>query len=69
MARLTLFGDNDFQFIISNNKNGDCVFDMIEVIEEEETWLQYIIPKRDIHKIINILKEIQLDSTLPVNTE
>ena len=58
MARLTLYGD-DIQFIISNNKIGDCVFDMIEVIEDEEIWLQYIVPKRDIQKIINLLKEIQ----------
>ena len=58
MARLTLYGD-DIQFIISNNRIGDCVIDMIEVIEDEETWLQYIVSKKDIPRVIKILEEIQ----------
>ena len=60
MARITLYGDYT-QFTISNNKIGDCVFDMIEFIEDEdeETWLQYIVSKKDIPRIIKILEEIQ----------
>ena len=58
MARITLYGD-DVQLIFSNNRIGDCIIDMIETIEDEETWLQYIVSKRDILRIIKILEEIQ----------
>lgn len=58
MARKTFYGD-DTQLIFSNNRIGDCVIDMIETIEDEEIWLQYIVSKKDIPKIIRVLEEIQ----------
>ena len=58
MARITLYGD-DVQLIFSNNRIGDCIIDMIENIEDEEVWLQYIVSKRDIPRVIKILEEIQ----------
>ena len=58
MARITLYGD-DVQLIFSNNRIGDCIIDMIENIEDEEVWLQYIVSKKDIPRIIKILEKIQ----------
>lgn len=58
MARKTFYGD-DVQLIFSSNKIGDCVIDMIETVEDEEVWLQYIVSKKDIPKIIRVLEEIQ----------
>lgn len=58
MARKTFYGD-DVQLIFSNNRIGDCVIDMIETVEDEEVWLQYIVSKRDIPKVIRVLEEIQ----------
>lgn len=58
MARKTFYGD-DIQLIFSNNKIGDCVIDMIETVDDEEVWLQYIVSKKDIPKIIRVLEEIQ----------
>lgn len=58
MARKTFYGD-DVQLIFSNNRIGDCVIDMIETVDDEEIWLQYIVSKKDIPKIIRVLEEIQ----------